>query len=323
MPETRDFTTKEVVSNLLDRVEELGEEVSQQKLRNEELQKQLESLQLSQLSQQSGSTKEDKMLGLPLSCVGPSTAGLITSFSGKATEDVTVFINDVLATAELCAWSDETCLRMAKLRLTGDAKTYVLYHEELSKASTFHALAEGLRQRYRKQNSARFHREKLNSLVQKPNESVESFSDRIRLVNVQTYELTGVAAADKEILREAENRLLDVFLRGIPAEFSRRVRMENPVDLAAALRVATYLEEVDIATKVRSEKKLFASEKTCFRCGKKGHVKSQCRQPQCFNCSGYGHKASNCDRKKQGKQPNSKQALNANGSVSTVVKHFQ
>lgn len=33
---------------------------------------------------------------------------------------------------------------------------------------------------------------------------------------------------------------------------------------------------------------------TCFQCGKKGHMKRECREYQCYNCGAYGHFARNC-----------------------------
>lgn len=320
MPDTRSASTSECISALTEQVSRLLEENAQLKLGYQDFQSQLESFRTAQSSQ-----LETSKLEVPSAVrspsIDPSVANLITPFSGKTTEDVTIFINDVLAAAGMCNWSDETTLRMANLRLTGEAKTYVMYHETLGKASTFEQLAEGLRQRYRKQNSARFFREKLSGLTQKVGETVETFSDRIRKINAQTYELTQIPEADRVILREAENRALDVFLRGIPPEFSRRVRMENPEDLAAALRVATQLQEIDTVTRVRADKRIFASEKNCYRCGVKGHLKAQCNQPQCYTCGRVGHKADACRIRKQNGGNGKHKSLNGNGNVSPVGKH--
>lgn len=265
--------------------------------------------------------KEDRVsqVGLSSQGVDPAAAGLIIPFSGKVSEDVVSFLEDLSTAAEMGGWSDAQLLQVAKLRLSGEAKTFVRCTEALRNAVTFRELEQGLLQRYKKQNSARFFREKLASLVKKSNESMEEFADRIRRVNVNTYELGNSDEANRVLLQEAEQRALDAFLRGIPAEMSRRVRSGAPADLHAALRLATEYEEIDLATGVQNKRSIFSTEVRCFSCGRTGHVQKFCRQrrgndgnQQQTGCRNFGNKRGGPQRK-----------LNGRGGSQSAVRRFQ
>lgn len=249
-----------------------------------------------------------------------SPATLVTPFSGKPSEDIEAFFADVLAAAKLGFWTDEQLLQMTKLRLIGEAKAYVLYHEELRNALTFEQLKQGLLKRFKKQNSCRFYREQLNTMTQRYNETLESFVDRIRKININTYQLTDSDEANKYILQEAENRALDTFLRGLPPETSRRVRAEFPKTLTEAVNIATALEEIDAATKYKERKNVFSTGVRCFRCDRQGHIAKNCRQPQCSNCQRIGHTYREC--RSTGKFAN-KGPLNANGNPGTATRRSQ
>jgi predicted HicB family RNase H-like nuclease len=65
--------------------------------------------------------------------------------------------------------------------------------------------------RYKKKHTTRFYRKRLAGLQRKGTESIEKFSDRIKAINVHTYELTNYAAKNTVIRYEAGQRALDTF----------------------------------------------------------------------------------------------------------------
>ena len=38
----------------------------------------------------------------------------------------------------------------------------------------------------------------------------------------------------------------------------------------------------------------------CWKCGKVGHKKEECRKMQCYECKEYGHRSYECPKKKYG-----------------------
>lgn len=276
--DTQEASTEETIQSLVNQVAQLKND-------NNELHKRL--------------TEREHRSSSSLPIVDPATAALVTPFSGKPGEDISTFFDDLLAAAKIGFWSDDQLLQMTKLRLIGEAKTHVLYNENLRNALTFEELRKGLLQRFKGQNSCRFFREQLSVLRQRHNEPLESFVDRIRKVNVNTYQLTNNDEANRVILQEAENRSLDTFLRGLPPDMSRRVRADFPKTLNDAVRIATALHEIDIATQSHDKRGVFTNNVTCFRCNLSGHVAMNCRRPQCTVCRKFGHTAKQCRTKAQ------------------------
>lgn len=321
MPETRK-TTEEAIAALTEKLQEVVSENEQLRLGLRETDEKVRSQQ--QINEQLRLQLESKSIrdAVPVS-FDPKVVELLPTFSGKESEDITVFVKSIRDVAQWYSWSDGTALQVIKLRLTGEARTYVMYHEVLSKVQTFCEFCEGLYQRYRKQNSARFFREKLSNLYLKRNETVEVFSDRIRKLNAQTYELTDSEEANRVLLAEAENRALDVFLKGLPSEMSRKVRVEDPKTLMEALRIATRLEEVEVATRQKGDNRMFVSQLKCFRCGKLGHKRKACRVPQCFRCGMVGHNAQRCNVERKSGTGVNKKSLNGKGIVSSVERPSQ
>lgn len=193
--ETQGVSTQEAVQQLLDRVAQL--EADKTDL-------------LNRVETQAGPPQE-----VSAQMLDPAAVALVTPFSGKTGEDVNSFFNDLETAAEISGWSKRQMLQVAKMRLVGEAKTHVLYHEHLRNANTFEEFQTGLIKRYKGQNSCRFYREQLAVLRQRTNEPLDVFADRVRKLNVNTYDLTGHDETNKVILHEAEQRGLDAFLHGL------------------------------------------------------------------------------------------------------------
>lgn len=94
------------------------------------------------------------------------------------------------------------------------------------------------------QNSCRFYHEQLSVLRQRSNEPSDAFADRVRKLNMNTYELTENNEANRIILQEAENGVMDAYLRGLQPEMSRRVRAEFPKTLNEAVNIAVAMNVI-------------------------------------------------------------------------------
>lgn len=245
-----------------------------------------------------------------------ATAALVTPFSGKSNEDVEAFFTDLATAAKLGAWSDAHTLLVAKLKVVGDAKTHVLCKEELRNASTLEAFKQELCKRYKNLSSDRYLREQLSVAKQRQNESVVAFADRIRALNVRTYQLTNCEESNVIILREAENRVLDAFLRGLQPEMSRRVRAGFPKTLEEAVSAAVALHEIDVATQVSDKRTVFNNSRVCHRCGKAGHISRDCRQQFCTFCKKVGHAVERCYARGKG---NPQKSLNVKGNAQATA----
>lgn len=285
-------STEEAIQSLVDQVAQLRAD-------NYQLNKQL---------------SECRQMGTVSPVIDSAAAALVTPFSGKPGEDIFSFFDDLASAAKLGLWTDDQLLQMTKLRLTGEAKNHVLYNEQLRNAMTFDELKKGLLQRFQKQNSSRFFREQLNAMSMKQNETIENFVDRIRRINANTYQLTDSDEANKIILQEAERRALDVFLRGLPADLSRRVRAEFPETLAEAVTRATAFVEIDTVTRARERRNVFSTR--CFRCDRQGHIARNCNVPQCRFCHRVGHLDRDCRAKRDSDR---RRPLNDKGSPRAAV----
>lgn len=250
--------------------------------------------------------QRDTAANISASFVETNAASLVTPFSGKTGEDITIFLDNLQAAARLGSWSEDLLLEVAKLRLEGDARRVVQYNAHLREATTFAEFKEGLLNNYKNLNSTRHFREQLSMIKQLNKESVTHFADRIKKINVYTYELTSNDVANRVILQEAECRALDAFLRGLTPEMSRRVRASLPKTLAEAVQSAVMFNEIDAATQVPEKRAVFSSTNSCFKCGLSGHIAKNCRQKQCFTCKQFGHIAKQCRKRGTGR----KQQLN-------------
>lgn len=293
-PAARDATTLEAIQSLVNQVAQLKNDNTR-------------------LMQEIGNIRQG---GTVFPSLDSSAANLVTPFSGKPGEDVTAFFDNLLAASKVGLWTDEQLLQITKLRLVGEAKAHVLYNEELRNALTFDELKTGLLKRFQRQNSTRFYREKLNTISQRQNETLDSYVDRIRKVNINTYQLTDNDMVNKVILQEAESRALDTFLRGLPAEMSRRVRAEFPKSLDEAVSLATAFEEIDVATRAKERRSIFPAGVRCFRCDQQGHIAKNCRIPQCRFCHKIGHLDKDCRAKRDSDR---RRPLNGGGGPRAAV----
>ena len=81
-------------------------------------------------------------------------------------------------------------------------------------------------------------------------------------------------------------------------------------------RVQGDLGSVHVAQPVKADLK----DKTCFNCGKKGHLAENCPEPKkCSHCGKKGHVAKDCWEKHPDKKPKAKAKTSSAGAKQTTL----
>jgi hypothetical protein len=91
-------------------------------------------------------------------------------------------------------WSNNELLAIARQKLEKDAQEYSMSDEPCKACVLYTDFKDLLTARYKKKHTTRFYREKLVGLQKMETEFIEEYSDRIKAINVHTYELTSDAA---------------------------------------------------------------------------------------------------------------------------------
>jgi hypothetical protein len=169
----------------------------------------------------------------------------VETFSGKPEESITAFLGKLERAATIGGLSEIEKLNVAILRLNGDAAEFFRSKEECREAKTYTDLREQLLLRYRMKRSARFFRELLTNMRRGAREGIEAFADRVRRVNVNTYDAGGSAEYAAATRFEADQRALDAFLNGLSGELGRQCRLTSPKTFDEAVEAAIRIQEVD------------------------------------------------------------------------------
>lgn len=236
----------------------------------------------------------------------------IPSFAGKSQENVNTFLQNVKDTGRVCAWPDEFLLNVTRMKLVGDARSYVESVESLRNATNFSTLETGLAERYSDKRSPSYYRDKLSTLRQKHGEEFEAFADRIRAVSCKTYIMSSDPVRNDVLLEEAELRSIDTFIRGIDPKIGGEIKISSPRTLHEAVRLAMLREEasrfVTMPSRETERKHVLATTVNCSRCRKTGHIADDCRAPSCSYCERIGHTGQHCYKKAKAQRKKGKAA---------------
>ncbi|EFA13358.1 uncharacterized protein LOC107399022 [Tribolium castaneum] len=285
----------------------------------------------------------DGRAGGPLGSAA-AASHLIPTYSGEGS--VKTFISFVEDTAELEGWTELQMVKVARLKLQGPARRMVEWNEELRGIDcTWNRLKAALVHRFEKKISAVDALHQFRKCKQRVGETVTEFAERLQMLGAATIKRTGDQARDRWARTNLQAECLQQFLEGLAMPVQQRVMSSNPDAFEEAVEKALLEEQIEDRLKKKTmQRGIDAEEKTesghgqqqvqrrsyqsqqyrqitCFGCGARGHLKSQCRV--CFTCGKPGHYSRDCFSRNrqqntargQGRNENRNAPLNGNRAV--------
>jgi hypothetical protein len=170
---------------------------------------------------------------------------LIREFDGKSSGiSITEFLNQIEEVGCLNSWDDKRKIQIARLKLTGIARSFRDNDEELRSITDWKIFCKFMRTRFTPQVSQTSRLFKYIKASQKENESIIDFSTRLSILHdkAKPPPTTTTAAATTKRNAAKFEELLPIFLNGLlDKNLSRRVLDRNPSDYKDALKIATQL----------------------------------------------------------------------------------
>lgn len=208
-----------------------------------------------------------------------TVGNLIKPWRGESS-DVAVedFLNQVAKAAELGGWSQADQVKIISLKLEGAAAAFLSSSPSLQEPAVSYAdFRQGLIERFRSRQPDQFHYAQLQTASQQKGETVEAFADRCKQLSLRTIRKVGDPVVQTVINEEAERRLIAAFVSGLHGNVGIQVRYRMPTTFGEALNHAVTVSNIDRESK--SGGTVFAvntDERSCYGCGKKGHIRRNC-----------------------------------------------
>lgn len=229
----------------------------------------------------------------------------IDVFDGEKPDTIVQFFERIDDVGELSHWGAAEKLRVAKLRISGAAQTFIK-SEDQNRLSTYDEFKEVLTQRFSDKAPQHCYFQQLSVVQQRRGETIEAFADRVKALNEKTIRITANPEVNTALRGEADRRALDAFVRGLTGTVGEQTRLKFPTTLRDAITTAIAIEHLvkPISEhKPSLEKKIFQTELTCYKCHKKGHISKECRSQvnqersprvTCWRCNKIGHRQKDC-----------------------------
>lgn len=245
-----------------------------------------------------------------------SLQSLVKPWGGEATaRPVEEFLDYLEEVAACGAWDDGDRVRICRLKLQGQAATFVRGAEELRGEVTFQRLSEVLKERFGDPNTFEYYGRVLQDMSQQSKEKIQEFADRCITVGGKMARPTLAGDEGTWWAREVERKVLEAFTRGLTGEVGKQVLFGRPQTLKEAQKMALELEQalqehqrgknIYVVREPQVEPMTGAQEvqpSVCvcanYRQPGRNEGRVNARPPlsevQCFNCAKRGHLARNC-----------------------------
>lgn len=231
--------------------------------------------------------------------------GTIEQFTGDRPDAIIKFFETIDNVGELSNWTDAEKLKVARLKLTGPALSFIR-SEDQERVANYADFRKVLSERFSDKAPRHCYFQQLSEITQRRGEPIESFADRVKALTEKTVRVTANPEVNAALREEADRRALEAFVRGLLGPVREQTRLKFPETLRDAVATAVAVEHILRPQHVTpSDRKVFRTEVTCYRCHKTGHLSRECpetegsgnersRNLKCWRCSRTGHRRADC-----------------------------
>lgn len=228
----------------------------------------------------------------------------IPTFDGGRADFVVPFFDNIDSVGELSGWNETQKTQVIKLKLTGAALQFFKSDESCKEAKTAEEIKTAFVHRFGDSLPDHYYFEELASVKQMKNETIEQFSDRVKRISDKTIRTNANEEVNKILKEETDRRAMEAFLRGLYGEIGRQTRIKFPKNFREAVGTAIAINNLEKRPNREEDKpkRVFQAplHKSCFNCGRPGHIARNCRKPripECGYCKKKGHVEADCRHK--------------------------